>query len=292
MYHFLLSIFYYLAHFIGLIFIFLYTKNIISFLYSKFLRIRKDFINIYGKDTWVLVTGASDGIGKAFCLEFARIGFNVCLLGRSKLKLELVEDEVKKINPNIKTQMVIADLSDALEEDLFLKINEQTKNIDISILVNNAGVGNVGKFIDLTVDKLKEMVVVNSYAPMMMMKNVIPKMLSRPKRSAIINVASVAAILPCSNWVTYSASKAFLDHLTRSLALECSLNPDNNKIDLMSLRPCWVSTKMVGYKKVEKLTITPKDCVNGCLNDLGYETFTAGSWKHALDTFLKIKNLI
>lgn len=284
---------YYLAHLIGLIVIFLYTKNIISFLYSKFLRTRKDFIKVYGKDTWVLVTGASDGIGKAFCFEFAKIGFNVCLLGRNKLKLDSVEDEIKKIHPNIKTQIIVADLSESLEKDFFSKINDQVKNMDISILINNAGVANTGKFIDLAVDQLKEMMIVNSYAPMMMMKQVaIPKMLARAKRSAIINVASVAATLPCPNWVTYCASKAFLDHLTKSLATECNLDPNNDKIDLMSLRPCWVSTKMAGYKKVEKFTISPKNCVDGCLNDLGYEIFTHGSWKHSLDAFLRARNFI
>ena len=66
-------------------------------------------IERYGKNSWVLVTGASDGIGKEFCNQLAKIGFNICLQGRNKEKLEKVADEIRSIG-NVKTRVIVADL--------------------------------------------------------------------------------------------------------------------------------------------------------------------------------------
>ena len=55
----------------------------------------------YGKGSWAVVTGASDGIGEGFCYELARDGFNVCLISRSEDKLKRVEEKVRQVNPKI-----------------------------------------------------------------------------------------------------------------------------------------------------------------------------------------------
>jgi len=59
-----------------------------------------DLLKRYGgPGTWALVTGASDGIGAEYCKQLAAKGFNICLVSRTVLKLQLVEAEVKRINP-------------------------------------------------------------------------------------------------------------------------------------------------------------------------------------------------
>lgn len=75
----------------------------------------------------------------------------------------------------------------------------------------------------------------------------------------------------------YSASKVFIDYLSRALSYE-----NRGKIDIISLRPSEVSTPMTSNKKTDLLTIMPKDCAEGLLNDLGYETYTNGYWSHQL----------
>ena len=60
-----------------------------------------------GKPTWAVVTGASDGIGLAFCKQLAGLGFNVLLHGRNRAKLEEAEKEVKKMNPKIDTALIV-----------------------------------------------------------------------------------------------------------------------------------------------------------------------------------------
>jgi 17beta-estradiol 17-dehydrogenase / very-long-chain 3-oxoacyl-CoA reductase len=78
-----------------------------------------NLINRYGRGTWAVVTGASDGIGEGFCYELARDGFNVCLVSRSIEKLKRVEDNIKKINTNIQTKTVVADFKKGFNIEFF-----------------------------------------------------------------------------------------------------------------------------------------------------------------------------
>ena len=75
----------------------------------------------------------------------------------------------------------------------------------------------------------------------------------------------------------YSASKAYVDFLSRALSYEYG-----NKIDILSVRPSEVSTPMTFNKQTDIMTIMPKDCAKGFLKDLGYEKVTNGHWSHSL----------
>jgi 17beta-estradiol 17-dehydrogenase / very-long-chain 3-oxoacyl-CoA reductase len=70
------------------------------------LRRRHNLIERYGKGSWAVVTGASDGIGAAYCKILAKDGFNIALVSRTMSKLQTVEKECLKINPSIKTRIV------------------------------------------------------------------------------------------------------------------------------------------------------------------------------------------
>ena len=70
-----------------------------------------DLLNTYGQNSWAVVTGASDGIGRGFCEELARIGFNIVLISRTKTKLDTVAKSLTEINPSIKTKIIIYDFS-------------------------------------------------------------------------------------------------------------------------------------------------------------------------------------
>ena len=58
-----------------------------------------------------MITGASDGIGLGFAVEFAKLGFNICMISRTAIKLEKAEIEVQKTNPNIKTKTIVTDFT-------------------------------------------------------------------------------------------------------------------------------------------------------------------------------------
>ena len=278
---------YYPSLFFGSLFIALNAKNLLGFFFKKFVRPKKNLLKRYGEKTWALVTGASDGIGKAFCEELSKIGFNICLMGRNKQKLEQVENELKIINPNIQTRIVIADFSHSYEEALFTQISEEIKDLDISMLINNAGTSvGAGEIQNQSLNSMKEIIAINSLAPMMMIKLLTQKMINRNFRSAIINVGSIGGIIPSRYGSLYCGSKGFVDLLTLSLKLDFENNP-KNKIDLLILRPCFVSTRMAEYPRVKNFVISSKSCVLGCLKDLGYELGTAGHWKHCIETWFR-----
>jgi len=91
---------------------------------------------------WALVTGASDGIGKAYCQELARSGFSIILMARSKDKLDEVAAEISQ-QYKVQTKVIVYDFSklgtqDSAEE-LKNLLESETKDMDISILVNNVG---------------------------------------------------------------------------------------------------------------------------------------------------------
>ena len=118
---------------------------------------------------WAVVTGASDGIGAAYCVELARIGFNVALVSRTMSKLLTVEGECKKANPLIQTRIVQADFcntnrpkdSDVLK--FYANLKEKLNDLNIAILVNNAGLMFTGRIDETPLDsqKWKDIIDVN-----------------------------------------------------------------------------------------------------------------------------------
>ena len=75
---------------IGIFFVLKVAYKIIKFIYLNTIK-GYPLLDRYGKNTWVLITGASDGIGRQFGIELARQGFNICLLGRNREKLQKAE---------------------------------------------------------------------------------------------------------------------------------------------------------------------------------------------------------
>ena len=275
----------------GLITIISITFKLCFFLYRKFLRPPKNLFLTYGqKDSWALVTGASDGIGKVFCDSLAKRGFNVCLIARNPEKLELARKELQAANPKIQTAVVIADFAASAQDpnQFYNKISDDLvkQNIsDIAILINNAGYSDMGRFEKMAVKEMTDMIGVNIYPAVFLTKIVIGKNLNRGKKSLIINLASVTGVVPLPFLEVYGATKAFNENIARSLALEYA-----GKIDVMALKPNYVSTKMTKLK-AGGAVITGRDCVEGCLRDAGWDSVTAGNWRHEVLEWL-MRNVI
>ena len=142
------------------------------------LRCERNFRTRYGKDSWVLVTGASDGLGKGFCEEFARRGFNIVLISRTKNKLEKLAAELES-NFKVQTRVIAVDFTKSMQENIFENIDDQIKDLDISILVNNVGLGTYSPFDIVEKKELVNYISMNCMPIIFLSRNIIPRMLRR-----------------------------------------------------------------------------------------------------------------
>ena len=189
-------------------------------------------IEKYG--SWALVTGASSGIGEEFARRFALNGMNLILVARRKERLEKLSQELTS-RYNIKVVIVPIDLT---SENFLDELKNYTKDIEIGILVNNAGFGSNGEFIDASPEKEAEMVKLNCLAPTILTHYFVKQMVER-KKGAIIFLGSVVGFQPTPFMATYSATKAFNSFLGDSLWYELK----KYNIDVLSLNPGGTSTE-------------------------------------------------
>lgn len=165
------------------------------------------------KENRAIITGASSGIGKALAFEFAKNGFNLFLTARSENALEEVANECT-LKFGTKTEIFAADLSNEISTDDLIKA---IANKQFDVLVNNAGFGVKGDFVETDLGEELKMLNVQLAAMLKLTKAVLPQMIAR-KSGKILNVASVYSFAPVSKQSVYSACKAFI--LSFSAALQ------------------------------------------------------------------------
>ncbi|RZS13857.1 hypothetical protein BHM03_00045484, partial [Ensete ventricosum] len=176
--------------------------------FVTFLRPGKD-LRRYG--SWAVVTGSTDGIGRAFALQLARRGLNLVLVGRNPDKLRDVADAVRGArDPPIRVETVVVDLAGDLVDGV-ARLRTAIQGLDVGILVNNAGVSYpyARFFHEVDEELMRNLIKVNVEGVTTMTQAVLPGMLER-KRGAIVNIGSGAAIVIPSDplYAVYAATKA------------------------------------------------------------------------------------
>lgn len=155
----------------------------------------------------VLITGASVGIGYELSRIFARNGYNLVLVSRTRQKLEAVARELESKH-DIQANIVVKDLSKSTApQDLYNEI--ASDNIEITALVNNAGFGLNGNFIDISTEKQMELIQLNITSLTMLSRLFGADMVKR-RSGQILNVASTGAFQAGPFMSTYFASKAYV----------------------------------------------------------------------------------
>ncbi|XP_073515503.1 inactive hydroxysteroid dehydrogenase-like protein 1 isoform X3 [Phyllobates terribilis] len=236
----------------------------------------------YGE--WAVVTGGSDGIGKAYAEELASHGVNIILIGRSIQKLQNVSEAITATY-GVKTRIIIADFNKGPE--VFPSIKEALVDVDVGILVNNAGVfyDYPACLIEVPEEKSLEIINVNIVAAVMMVYTVLPGMLQR-KRGAIINVSSITSWKPIPLMTVYAASKAFMDSFTRAVHYEYS----SQGIFIQCLSPGFVVTKMTGFagilRKKSLFVALAREYARGAVRTIGVSLRTTGYWSHSIKMFI------
>lgn len=169
-----------------------------------------------------LITGASSGIGAVFAHQLAARGMNLVLVARSQDKLNALASELTQRH-RVQADVICVDLSKADSAETLFRETE-ARNINITLLVNNAGFATCGSFQTLALACEQEQIMLNVYALVGLTRLYLPELLSHPG-SAIINVASTAAFQPLPYMAVYAASKAFV--LSFSAALSAELKGTN-----------------------------------------------------------------
>ena len=164
---------------------------------------------------WAIVTGANSGIGAAFAQRLATQGYNLVLVGR---RSGAVEDAAQKIEQTygVKTQCVIADLS----TDGFLeKISEATKDLDIGLLISNAGDDAMGAMLRVELDRLKQMLRLNTQSHLELAHYFGRRFEARGK-GGILLVSSTAGLQATPFMANYAGAKSYLLNLGMALNYE------------------------------------------------------------------------
>src|SRR3984957_1814001 len=185
----------------------------------------------------VLITGASAGIGREFARQLAPAVNNMILVARRKDRLEALELELKIINPQLEVFCRQLDLSDHAALEGFCNwLDESALNVDL--LVNNAGLGDRGAFIDSEWERVLAMLKVNIETLTYLTYRILPRM-RKSGCGAILNVSSVASLVPVPHLAVYAATKAYVTSFSEALRAELR----NANISVTALCPGPVPTE-------------------------------------------------
>ncbi len=164
-----------------------------------------------------LVTGASSGIGRAFARALAARGTHLILVARRRERLEELAGELRRAH-GVEVEVIAADL---LHPSDLARVEERLRDPSRppDLLVNNAGIGNAGPFWRLPLEGEEATVGLNVTALLRLTRAALPGMVERGW-GGVLNVSSLAGLLPQPHASTYAATKAFVTVFTESLAEE------------------------------------------------------------------------
>jgi 3-oxoacyl-[acyl-carrier protein] reductase len=164
-----------------------------------------------GEARTALITGASRGIGRAIALRFARDGYEIVAVARKKAELDALCDEIDRTDRCCRA--IVLDVTDRAA------VAEMLNGVDADVLVNNAGIGVMKPFTELTPEDWHYMVDVNVNALYHVTRAVLPGMIAR-RRGHVCTIGSIASRSAFVGGSCYSGTKAFVTAWAESLMLE------------------------------------------------------------------------
>lgn len=182
----------------------------------------------------VLITGASQGIGKATALLFAKKGYDVVIAARNLEKLAEVAAEIQSLN-----RKVLAIPTDVSDRHAVTNLVEQALNdfYHIDVLVNNAGICMTAPMVQTTIEDWEKIINVNLWGYIYTIKALLPHFLSR-QQGTIINVGSFGGKVPLPNMTAYCTTKHAIAGLTETLHLEL----ESSNINVCGVHPSVTNT--------------------------------------------------
>lgn len=195
--------------------------------------------------TWVVVTGASQGLGRAFCDECARRGLNIVLVALPGQGLEQTAREISE-RYRVRTNFYETDLTAPGGPEALAQWIGDT-GYDVSVLINNAGVGYNRRFEDSTLRENEVCILLNNLALVKLTRLMLPQLRRHPQ-AHVLNVASMAAFFPMPFMPVYAPSKAFILNFSLALRAELSGSP----VSVSVLCPNGIRTNQDAIAKIEQ----------------------------------------
>jgi hypothetical protein len=192
---------------------------------------------------WAVVTGASSGIGEAFARQLAEAGMPCVVAARRRDRLERLCEQLQAAH-GVDIRVVEADLSHRAGVDHLVA---SVQDVEVGLLVNNAGFGHIDRMEDQDPAQLEAMVYTNCTAPVLLTRALVPPMLERG-RGGLVFVSSVAGYVNMPYDATYAATKAFDRYLGMGLWAELR----GRGIDVTTLVPGPTRTEFLTSQGVEE----------------------------------------
>jgi short-subunit dehydrogenase len=192
-----------------------------------------------------LITGASAGIGREFARQLADRARSLILVARREQELSVLREKLRDQYPNLTVRIHTTDLADHAQlKELMAWLDDE--KMDVDLLINNAGLGDLGPFATSDPIRNEQMMFVNMAALTSLTRHLLPPMIGR-KRGGILNVSSSAGFLPIPGFAVYAATKAYVTSLSEALRAElrgtgvsvCALcpGPVHTEFQEMAKRP-------------------------------------------------------
>jgi len=223
---------------------------------------------------WALITGASSGIGAEFARQLAALGLNLILVARRKQRLDDLARQLEGAD-KITVQTIAADLS---RPDFLPLIASAIGSMEVGLLVNNAGFGLAGEFVDHELEKELALLDVNCRATLVL-THVFGRQMAQRQRGGIIFVSSVSGFIATPFAAHYAASKAYDLFLAESLGYELK----QHGVDVLALCPGSTATEfhvVAGSRPVAAMAVAP--VVDLAIKTLGKKPVAIPGWHNGL----------
>jgi short-subunit dehydrogenase len=258
-----------------------WLKEVLHTVWILFFAKPVDLGKLYGKNSYVIITGGSKGIGFGLAKEFAKQNFNLVLIARNKDDLANAKDELMKFNKNIDVITRSFDfniLGESGKEHNMWELLDLSPNLDYSILVNNVGMANKDILLNTNEETIKRLITVNCTSQTVMSHMMTNYFNKRGKLSCIMTTSSLSTMFPFPAYELYGASKSFNRYFSLTLL-------DNPLVDSYTFCPAYVDTSL-SRSKNNWFKVTSSECAESAIKFLGrHRVEFYGHWKHELIHF-------
>ena len=228
---------------------------------------------------WAVITGATDGIGLEYAKRMANKGYNLLLISRNQGRLDSTASDIRQSVSGVGEVRVLSfDFSSHDYTPVEKAISELPR---IHVLVNNVGRSyDYPEYLTLLKDwqSIEDLIYINAISCTKMMHLVLPVM-EKQRSGIVINLSSISGTSPAPLLAVYSASKAYVDFLSRALAIEY----ETKGIVIQSITPSFVATKMSKVRRPSLTIPSAKTFVDSALNSVGLVSSTSGYWAHSVE---------